>query len=297
MAMDSGIERSRRAARRRIDLLLGEAEGKLAKYPINKDDITVHWKVVEDEVATLHELDQQARDFLFEANVSDEVEDKEFQDAKDYRIKIEKTRLKVDKLFEVPIQPPLPVTSLTSVSGEAATDGMRLRLPKFDLPSFDGNLLSWLGYWAQFKKIDQATSLDGSDKFNYLLSSLVMGSKPYEDIIGMPASDENYKEAVDKLTKAYGNPDVLLQVYIRELLNLVISNVRGEEKLPITVLFTKVDSHLRALKSLKLDKADPAAWLYPLVESCLPHEWLTTWTRSTEYKEKGTEDKTRLDFC
>ena len=89
--MDPSIERARRAARRRIDILLGESEAKLATDPVDKVNIEAHWKIVEREIGNLQRLDQQARDSLFESNVGEEIEDREFQKAKNYQIKIEET--------------------------------------------------------------------------------------------------------------------------------------------------------------------------------------------------------------
>lgn len=97
----------------------------------------------------------------------------------------------------------------------------------------------------------------------------------------------------------YGQDDLLLQVYIRELLKLVISNMNSKEMVPFKKLFLKLDFHLRALKSLDLEKADPATWLLPLVESSLPEDILYSWQRSlmSSYDgSKGDPPRTRLDI-
>jgi len=56
---------------------------------------------------------------------------------------------------------------------------------------------------------------------------------------------------------------------------------------------------LRNLKALKLETADPATWLYPLVESCLPEDVLLTWSRRSSSEAATHQDgttKTRLDL-
>lgn len=37
--------------------------------------------------------------------------------------------------------------------------------------------------------------------------------------------------------------------------------------IPVRKLHLKLESNLRDLKTLKLEKADPATWLFPLVDS------------------------------
>lgn len=119
----------------------------------------------------------------------------------------------------------------------------------------------------------------------------------------------NYPKAVEALKEEFGNEDMLLQVYVRELLKLVITNVNSKQKIPLESLVLQLDTHLRALETLRLEDADPATWLFPLVESSLPEEILLTWQRSplscqskmhVEDSENDDDDekkkKTRLDY-
>lgn len=66
--------------------------------------------------------------------------------------------------------------------------------------------------------------------------------------------------------KIYANEDFLFQVYVRELLILVIYNVNADEKIFFPLLHLKLESYLRALESLNLKE--------------LPMEFLLTWQRS-----------------
>ena len=183
------IDRARRPARRRMDLLLEDIGKKLVETPIDEPSITGQWAIIEDEYLKLMELDQQAREHLLTTDATSEAEEKDFRESNAYRLKVETMRAKVNKIYPAPADFIQQTSSTASVVAEQA--GLKLRLPKFDLPTFDGNFVNWIGFWAQFKKIDAASNLDGSDKFNCLLSSLKKGSQPYEDIKGMPVSDEN----------------------------------------------------------------------------------------------------------
>lgn len=117
------------------------------------------------------------------------------------------------------------------------------------------------------------------------------------DLFGLCGA--NYSKAVKALEDRFGRPDLLLQVYVRELLTIVISNVTNYEKLSLSQLHIQLQAHLRALSELKLSKADPATLWFLLVESCLSGETLKAWTRSEYYKKDSgalNSQKSRLDF-
>lgn len=108
---------------------------------------------------------------------------------------------------------------------------------------------------------DKGASLDVSDNFQYLLQSLKPGSDAHEVASSYPQSNENYPKGVEALKRRYGNEDLLLQVYLRELFKLVISNANSAHKIPVRMVHLKLESHFRALKTLKLKKADPGCIL------------------------------------
>jgi len=140
------------------------------------------------------------------------------------------------------------------------------RLRKIELRKFDGDLKSWLGWWSQFQKIGRDSSLHSSDKFQYLIQATEPHSELREMISVFPPTGENYAAAVESLRRRYGREGLQLQVYVRELLNLVIFNVTQKEKILLDKLYLKLESHLRALNTLDLYKAKPSMNFYPLVE-------------------------------
>ncbi|GFS51891.1 integrase catalytic domain-containing protein [Trichonephila clavipes] len=80
----------------------------------------------------------------------------------------------------------------------------------------------------------------------------------------------------------FGQEDVLIQVFIRELLKLVLQNAEVN-KVNLSSLYDKIEAQLRALESLGVTKEKYAAMLFPLVESCLPAEILRAWERYVGY--------------
>ncbi|GBL73942.1 hypothetical protein AVEN_230878-1 [Araneus ventricosus] len=92
------------------------------------------------------------------------------------------------------------------------------------------------------------------------------GSAPREIVESFPATAENYKKAFEYLKERFGKESVLIQVYIRDLLQLVIS----KNKCELSSLYDKLQTRIRSLDSLGLTKDKYANILFPLVESTLP---------------------------
>ena len=79
---------------------------------------------------------------------------------------------------------------------------VRIKLPKLELPKFNGDIKQWQGFWDQFdSSINKNASLTDIEKFNYLKTFL--SDSAYSVISGLSLSSENYKEAVKVLNERY----------------------------------------------------------------------------------------------
>ncbi|GFU81945.1 uncharacterized protein TNCV_493311 [Trichonephila clavipes] len=69
--------------------------------------------------------------------------------------------------------------------------------------------------------------------------------------VEFPATAENYPKAIDQLKERFGREDLLVQIYVRELLNLVMKNaVSGRTKTDLATLYDELEGKLRSLESL-----------------------------------------------
>ncbi|GIX84678.1 uncharacterized protein CEXT_677211 [Caerostris extrusa] len=118
---------------------------------------------------------------------------------------------------------------------------------------------------------------------------MLPGTRAYELIVSYPLTSENYPKVIFAFTERFGNQEILTEIYVRELLKLIIQNVhsQGKDKLPLMSLFDKIESHIRALESLGVNQNSNAAWLYCMVESCLSAELIRVWQRSVLFNAKG----------
>ncbi|XP_035219774.1 uncharacterized protein LOC118192859 [Stegodyphus dumicola] len=244
------------------------------------------------------EIEQTYREELIKIEKDETVINNEFDESECY---IDKWRMVESKLVSL-----LAEKENGSVVNESLTQNATIRYPKLKLPIFDGNIKSWLGFWGQFKKIDNDPNLDDHDKFAYLLQSMEKGSSAEELIKSFPPGGESYSKALEQLQSRFGKEDLLIEVYVRDLLSLVLLK-NSQQKFSLRKLYDNLESKLRALEVLGVARDKYAAMLYPLVESSLPDDTLRAWQRfrvinrsqreseSSEQKEKNASTH-RMDL-
>ena len=295
------LKKGRRPVRVTVTRLLNEVGLLLDGSNPDKDIVQAKWQLLQKYMESLQEWDQKVISQLLEDDCEDETVDAEHTAMFEYAERYGFCKLKVDQLLDSKkhssshhSDDEQTVDSYYSVAG--GNNQKSYKLPKIELKKFNGDLKNWLGFWSQFSKIHEDASLHDADKFQYLVQSMESGTEPEELVTSYPLTASNYSKAVEALQERYGRDSLLLQVYIRELLKLVISNVNHRDKLPLDRMYLKLESHLRALKALNLAQADPATWLFPLVESSLPEDVLRAWQRSPMSKlNDDTSNKSCLD--
>lgn len=117
--------------------------------------------------------------------------------------------VKVKKLLYLP--------SLASEAAGSLTPEPRgVKLPKIDVPMFDGELLSWQTFWEQFSiAIDGRSDLSTTEKLVYLRNSLKDGSAKTM-IEGLSHSGDQYGEAITSLKSRYNRPRLIHQTHVRK---------------------------------------------------------------------------------
>ncbi|GFU92581.1 integrase catalytic domain-containing protein [Trichonephila clavipes] len=129
------------------------------------------------------------------------------------------------------------------------TSSSSLRLPKIQFQQFSGELTDWLRFHNQFKRIHEDESIDDGDKFQYLIQATTPKSQARDIVESFPATPENYRKAFEYLRMWFGQEDVLIQVYGRELLKLVLQNTEVK-KVNLSSLYDKIEAQLCALRVL-----------------------------------------------
>ncbi|GBN10837.1 hypothetical protein AVEN_132555-1 [Araneus ventricosus] len=153
----------------------------------------------------------------------------------------------------------------------------------------------WLYFWSQFEKIHVDSSIEDSDKFQYLLQSTVKGSRARKEIESFPSTGDNYPKAIDYLKTRFGRHDLQVEIYARELLKLVLKNANSDFcSNNLRALYDNLEQQILAPETLCVTTDKSAALLYPLVESCMPEDFLRAWQRSFNF-HLGSDSKKRLN--
>ena len=213
---------------------------------------------------------------------SEEEQDSEITAVSEYEEKFRTAKVRGDNFLDVKAVSSRSASSTNGGSTHGSEPGSRKRykLPKIEIRKFNGDLKEWLGFWSQFEKIHEDSTLHDSDKFQYLVQSMVPGTRAHKLVSSYPQSAPNYPLVIAALKDRFGDKVLLTEVYVRQMLKLVIRNVGKPKSVTLSAMYDELESHLRALETLGVTQEQSAAFLYPLVESSLPEETIRAWQRS-----------------
>lgn len=238
----------------------------------NEDKIS-KLKLIESKAKLMLAAEEEVKQALLIECDNEEELDKEIDESENYIDRWRLLEIKLIGLLQLPKE-----SSLVDGNMNASYSTL-LHYPKIKLPTFDGNVKNWLAFWGQFQKIDKDPNLDDHDKFSYLAQAMEKGSTADELIKSFPPGGESYNKAVKHLVNRFGREEFLIQVYVRELLSLVLQKQNANKKNSLLKLYDQLEAKLRALETLGVTRNKYAAMLYPLVESSLPDETLRAWER------------------
>ena len=145
-----------------------------------------------------------------------------------------------------------------------------VKLPKLNLKKFRGDITTWSTFWDTFESaIDKNPSLSDIDKFNYLNS--LLENTAADAISGLTLTSGNYNEAIVILKKRFGNKQLAINKHMDILLNLdpvtSVQNLKG-----LRSLYDTVESHIRALKSLRIPSQSYGNLLCSMLMNKLPQD-------------------------
>ena len=162
--------------------------------------------------------------------------------------------------------------SAAHVSSFSMTD---VKLPKLNLPVFNGDVLQWQSFWDQFVAAVDSTDLPDVSKFSYLRASLE--GEPKAAIQGLSLTSAHYASACKILKDRFGRKETIIFTHIQKLLNLSVPS-----KCSVSALWKLNDdlqAHTRSLAALGIDGDKYGVILTPLILSRVPQELRLEWSR------------------
>jgi len=88
---------------------------------------------------------------------------------------------------------------------------------------------------------------------------MVKNLREFEIVNSFPLTAGNYEKAIHSLESQFGKKDLLIKYYMRELLKLVLSK---NKNVFLTIIYDKLEMHIRALKTLGMTTEMCAAMLF-----------------------------------
>ena len=203
-----------------------------------------------DNVCVLHQHQEQLSDFKAElADVRNSLLPLDLRDEDD----LSKLQAEIEKhIFDASLE----IKRLLQPQAHLdPVDTKGIKLPKLEVPTFDGNILNWKSFWEQFcVSIHNRPSLSNSEKLVYLQSALREGSAK-RTIEGLSRSGEYYSEAIECLQSRYDRPRLIHQTHVKMILEAIpLKDGTGKE---LRRLHDVVQQHLRALKAMDYEPAGP----------------------------------------
>ena len=167
-----------------------------------------------------------------------------------------------------------------------------VKLPKLDVPVFNGNILNWRSFWDQFTvSVHDCHSLSNAEKLVYLQQALRGGSAKGA-IEGLSRSGDNYEEAIQCLKSRYDRPRLIHQAHVKTILDAPpLRDGNGKE---VRKLHDTVQQHLRALKSMGYEPSGP--FITSTLELKLDQNTMFEWQKHSQKSDGVPHYQDLLDF-
>ncbi|GBM83902.1 hypothetical protein AVEN_199789-1 [Araneus ventricosus] len=278
------LKTQRKALRTSFTICAKSIEDELMKEAPNVSQLSI-WKAqIEDKFTRLEKCQTEITNLILKDTDAERAFEEDFLSAEKYRDRFSELCAQIQRL------------SMKETETKEFSEKRKFKLPKIELKKFTGDAKEYLSFWSQFSKIHEDTSIPNEDKIQYLLQAVVPKTKAARVVESFPATAENYPKAIAQLKERFGRDDLLVQIYVRDLLSMVMKNAAsGRTKTDLPALYDELEAKIRALESLGRTQEKYGDFLSPLVESCLPEEILVAWERSRNMKDVSQVEDRSLE--
>ncbi|UYV81835.1 hypothetical protein LAZ67_20002653, partial [Cordylochernes scorpioides] len=275
------LKKLRTPVRAMFTKAFNELETEIKKKEVKKADVEKILRRLQTHHEKLLILNMRVEEALLRESASEDIFTAEYESVCEYEDNFSNIMTDYEALAKKDDD--------STISGTAA---MNYRLPKLEFKKFGGKPREWITFWSQFSTIDRDPQMPPETKFQYLFQATAENSEAREAVESFPPSADNYPKVIEYIKSRFGEDEMLVEIYVRDLLQNVLQNVRAEGKMSVVKLYDRLETQLRALETLGVARDKFAAMLYPLVESALPEDTLRVWERSQHtVSGRGVQDK------
>ena len=155
--------------------------------------------------------------------------------------------------------------STAVIKPSATPEATGAKLPKLEVPTYNGDILCWKGFWEQFcVSVHDWVNLTNAEKLVYLQNA-IKDNTAKRTIEGLTKSGEHYEEAVKCLQFRYDRPCLIHQTHVHQILDA--PSLRDRSSKELRTLHDVVLQHLRALKTMGHEPSN--SFITPLLDSKL----------------------------
>ena len=181
---------------------------------------------------------------------------------------------------------------LSKPATSPAVDSKGVKLPKFDVPVFDGNIPSWRQFWEQFSvMVHECTSLLKAEKLVYLQHA-IKGGEAKGVIEGLSHSGDNYREAINCLRSHYDCTRLIYREHIQKI--ICAPAPKGGNGKELRWLHDVIQQHLHALQAMKHEPS--SSFLMYVIELKLDVDMIFKWQKHSQANTDLSHYQDLLEF-
>ncbi|GFU35126.1 uncharacterized protein TNCV_174331 [Trichonephila clavipes] len=260
------------------------------KIEIEKENASSDF--IEELLAKLIDKEKQLENVDKDITILTNMDDleKEIEKQQEYRDSIITCKVRANKILNKR-ETESRNTPITSSRSEQQFSS--LKLPQLQIPQFDGNILKFSDFFAQFEAaIHNNSNLSDVEKFNYLKSYLI--DEAEIAIRGLTLSANNYTIALNIIKERFGRKDLIIDSHMSKLLHL--NPVRkSNDILSLRKLYSECEIHIRGLQNCRVNPDTYSSLLYPIILKSIPRDLSLEFTRKS-YGQTENMISDLLDF-
>ena len=253
-----------RAANLCEELIPKISEVEVGTYDSTLDNFKKRLSAWEEKMVAVQEAtNSEDQEELFESDAS-------------YIEKMEASKTALENAWRKAHSPSANQLSSAASSASSASSAP-VRLPKLDLPKFNGDVLEFSSFWQLFTASVDLQDIPDVSKMTYLLSLLKGEAK--NSLKGMPVTSQSYVDAKKILERRYGRKELIIHAHIQQLLSLPSTDS------DLRPFVDKLVANVRALGALDITADQYGVILTPIVVSRLSPHARDEWSRVSEGHE------------
>ncbi|UYV82396.1 hypothetical protein LAZ67_21001940 [Cordylochernes scorpioides] len=199
--------------RARFTKAFNELETEIKKKEVKKADVEKILRRLQTHHEKLSILNMRMEEALLRESASEDIFTAEYESVCEFEYNFSNIMTDYEALAEK--------DDVSTITGTAA---INYRLSKLEFKKFGGEPREWITFWSQFSTIDRDPQMPPETKFQYLFQATAENSEAREAVESFPPSADNYPKVIEYIKSRLGEDEMLVEIYVRDLLQ----NVRAE---------------------------------------------------------------------